>query len=442
MPSPNGTLRPDTLVEVLGDRSHEGVTELSKAQKSCDRTAVDRIVDSTVDTVVDTVVDRIVHCLTQKTIGQVDQDLKDWKILDRTACRHKVYPQLYPILLNDSAFPTAERQFLQGSLHQHTLHCLTNFAELTRLLSVLHQADCFPIVFKGPILSQLAYGNLTSRVFRDLDLLLLPQDYLRIKPLLEAEGYHSVVDAQPTSPEQQQETCWAMGEYAMVSPEKSIWLDIHCQLVGRDLFALDLDLDSFFRNAQPLNCNARSVLTFSPEYTFLHLCINSAKDYWPNLQASQDLLALIDRHPNLDWDLIQLEAKRLRIQRLVWISLLIAQRYFGPDRQGDLFPLKIAGLNDRLARWVADRIVTRQRRSQPLGLVDRILCRLGSIETWRLRWDYLMIFPSRVVRIVFGSNQRDRKFVDLPPGLRFLYPVIRPVRLVVQYGVNGLKLLF
>jgi Uncharacterised nucleotidyltransferase len=356
------------------------------------------------------------------------------------ATRHRVYPLLYPVLLEDPTLPAIDRQQLKQSLHDNTVQSLTAFAELTRLLTVLQEAGFGrTIAFKGPMLSQLAYGNLTSRVFRDLDLLLEREDYLRVKPILESEGYHAVVDAQPTSLAQQEETCWTMGEYAMVNVEKGVWLDIHCELVGRDIFAVDLDLEGFFRTAQPLTLHGRSVLTFTPEYTLLHLCINSAKDYWATLQSAQDLMGLIDRHPNLDWGLIAIEARRLKIQRLVTISLLIASSYFVPaialPRQSGL---KVDGM----ARWVANRVLERQRADLPLGSVNRVLCRLGAIETWRLRWTYLMIFPSRVVRIVFAANQRDLKFIQLPPGLRFLYVVIRPFRLVVQYGIAGLKGLF
>jgi hypothetical protein len=328
----------------------------------------------------------------------------------------------------------------RSSSHENTVQSLTSFAELVRLLAVLKQAGYGrTIAFKGPILSQLAYGNLTSRIFRDLDLLLEREDYLRVKPILEAEGYHAVVDAQPTSAEQQEETCWAMGEYAMVNVEKGVWLDIHCELVGRDIFAIDVDLDCFFKNAQPLNMHGRSVLTFSPEYTLLHLCINSAKDYWAKPQSAQDLMGLVSRHPNLDWNLMVSEAKRLQIQRLMLISLLIARSYF----EDQLVVPRSLGLEaDRIAQWVANRILERQRSGLPLGSVNRILCRLGAIETWRLRLRYVMIFPSRVMRIVFASNQRDLKFIQLPPGLRFLYVVIRPFRLVVQYGISGLKGLF
>jgi Uncharacterised nucleotidyltransferase len=378
----------------------------------------------------------MVQCLTQKTGPQdLGPVLKDMCL---AATRHRVYPLFYPLLLSDPTLSSTDRQMLQRSLHENTVQSLTSFAELTRLLNVLHQAGYDrTIAFKGPVLSQLAYGNLSSRVFRDLDLLLLREDYLRVKPLLEAEGYHSVIDAQPTSLVQQEETCWAMGEYAMVNVEKGVWLDIHCELVGRDIFAVDLDLDCFFDQAQPLNCHGRSVLTFSPEYTLLHLCINSAKDYWATLQSAQDLMGLISRHPDLDWVLIVSEAKRLKIQRLMLISLLIARSYFG-----DRAELPLGLESDGMARWVATRILKRQRSDLPLGSVNRVLCRLGAIETWRLRLAYLMIFPSRVLRIVFAANQRDLRFVQLPPALRFLYVVIRPFRLVVQYGIAGLKGLF
>ena len=70
-----------------------------------------------------------------------------------------------------------------------TLNTLFFTQELLKLLQLFeaHQIPVLP--YKGPALAQALYSNLSLRSFCDLDLLIHPQDLIRVKPLLVAEGY-------------------------------------------------------------------------------------------------------------------------------------------------------------------------------------------------------------------------------------------------------------
>ncbi len=57
-------------------------------------------------------------------------------------------------------------------------------AELIRLLKIFQEAEVPVISFKGPILAQLAYGDISFRIFSDLDLLIKESDLVKVHNLL------------------------------------------------------------------------------------------------------------------------------------------------------------------------------------------------------------------------------------------------------------------
>ena len=111
----------------------------------------------------------ILQILTASPIPECDRC--QWHTLLSETVRHKVFSSVYPALLRSATdLPADYCQMLKADLHQNTVHSLVSFNELTRLLELLNNHGCDAIAFKGPVLSQLAYENLSSRLFRDLDL--------------------------------------------------------------------------------------------------------------------------------------------------------------------------------------------------------------------------------------------------------------------------------
>jgi hypothetical protein len=65
-------------------------------------------------------------------------------------------------------------------------------AELVRILALLNKNGIQALAFKGPALSQLAYGDIALRQYVDLDILIRKQDIAKSIALLVQDGYQAV----------------------------------------------------------------------------------------------------------------------------------------------------------------------------------------------------------------------------------------------------------
>ncbi len=92
----------------------------------------------------------------------------------------KSIPKLVPKpIVKDLRF-----KYLQNS---HKIHFLSS--ELISILDFLESEGLKVLPFKGPVLAEFLYGDEPVRYFTDLDLLVLRDDAIRARVLLEARGY-------------------------------------------------------------------------------------------------------------------------------------------------------------------------------------------------------------------------------------------------------------
>ncbi len=146
-----------------------------------------------------------------------------WKTEDRErvislAIRHGVLPLVYQTLKSLPA--TRARPQGQMPLGCYTLHAeiLAAFkqqyltiaqrnmlmsAELLRIMKLLEENGIPALAFKGPVLSQMAYGDITLRQYSDLDVLVKKEDIYKIDALLKAQGYERLLALTPV-----QEKIW------------------------------------------------------------------------------------------------------------------------------------------------------------------------------------------------------------------------------------------
>ena len=358
----------------------------------------------------------------------------DWQGLIQQAIHHRVFPLLYQALVSqETHIPQDLMAQLKKINNQKALRSIVLTGELFRILDILEKQNIPTIAYKGPVLAMLAYGTISTRSFDDLDILVQPQDFFKPKKILQSHGYEAKLLSMLSS-KQEQRFFGRLGEYLMVNSETNIHLDIHCRCIAGDGFAEFLDLSCFWDRLQTIQLMGRRVQTFCPEDLLLFICIGAGKDGWPYLKHVCDLAALIQHHPNLDWNQILNEAKRLRMEQILRIGLLLIRT------------LLHLPLNDRLlefaqsspsALWISHRIAQRLSSSQPP------LSNNPSLERFLVRWIMLDYVPHKIayiwdkviwnIKLLFMVNDLDHQVFSLPRPLHFIYYVIRPIRLIYKY---------
>src|SRR6516164_4174723 len=157
----------------------------------------------------------------------VDQSAIDWGKLLALADQHCVRPLLLQSLkaVCWDAVPQSIRRELERFYKSNAQKNLLLAGELLRLLGRFKENEMPIVAFKGPILAEAVYGDLSLREFCDLDLLIREQDLTKAEDILLACGYAAQF------PDRDYRTAFLSyhGQYAFRREQSDLWIDLHWQ---------------------------------------------------------------------------------------------------------------------------------------------------------------------------------------------------------------------
>jgi hypothetical protein len=357
------------------------------------------------------------------------QEPLNWHTLLETASRHGMEPLLYWHLnaTCPDAVPTARMEALHRAFHATALYNHFCTEELLTLLHLLDGHGLPALPYKGPTLAMGVYGDLALRTFSDLDLLVHERDFSRATHLLLVQGFrlHRTFDS----------------ESSFVHDTALIAVDLHRGIVPHR-FHFPLDFARLWRHRQPVSIAGSTVSTLAPEDLLIVLCVQMVRDAWGDLHKPLerrygrllqlcDIAALLQVHPDMDWGRVLADTRHMGGQRMLFFGLRIALELLGtalPEavrHQGQAHPMiDVLAVHVR-AQWLqeADEIAATSLTPARVHFVLR--------ERWRDR-----LFPYLYAgALLFEPSDKDRMFLPLPGRLAFLYYVIRPLRVVREYGL-------
>jgi len=316
---------------------------------------------------------------------------------------------------------------LERFFHFYKLHNISHAQELIRLLKLLEDEDIQAIPFKGPVLSILAYDNLTLRQFCDLDILVKEQDFSQAKALLIAQGYQQKND---------REHEWLYSQAQLLQDDGRFEVDLHYEISPR---AWKLDITSFWSRLEAVTLCNTTILTFSPEDSFLLLCVNGTKDKWCTLKSICDVAQFIESKPTLNWSTILHRSRILNLELKVAAAILLASKLLGITIPQ---PVKEIIDNDPLVKLYVWQILRTlffvKKRENPFQ--TRFLSSLLQNKRSSSPITYVRDVIWQIFSSLFTPTEIDKKFIPLPPSLYFFYCLLRPIRLTTTYGTNWFKI--
>ena len=313
---------------------------------------------------------------------------------------------------------------LNGEYRQIAARNMLLAVELNRLLEVIAAENIRVIPFKGLATAAVAYKDMSLRQFGDLDLLVLPSDYERMRAVLRSLGMSEISDYG-----------W---ESSYVDSTGHVCVDLHKSITGPGI-PIHFDFETMHSRLVPTNCG--NVQALSPEDLMLVLCVQVAKDGLARrlvLAKVADIGALLTNQPELSWSRVTRNARRLGCRRIVGTSIQLAGMLL--DTVPDIASVRTLQDDrhvDRLAEDIAHSMFPGvwTRRREALSERRRyFLIR----ERWR---DGLSPHVDRLARGLFQPNEKDRAFLRLPRSLHHIYYLVRPIRLVRDYAVAGWRTL-
>src|SRR6266480_964628 len=264
-------------------------------------------------------------CACDEKVERVQNALRgelEWERLARLADHHGVLPQVYSVMAQAEGASSAElsslRQMYERSVHQ----ALWLTREMLRIIECFDGHGIRALAHKGPALAQILYGNVTSRQFADLDILVSPDDLPKVRACLAELGYEASLKLPP-----REERAYIAAGYELVFDlgEHRNLLEIQWRILPR-FYAVDFNIERFFDRAIAVDLCGRAVRTLCPEDLMLVLCAHA----WTQLSWIREIGEL-SKSLQLDWDAIFNTAERFGICRILAVSLTLANNLFGAE---------------------------------------------------------------------------------------------------------------
>jgi hypothetical protein len=354
----------------------------------------------------------------------VDQSAIDWGKLLALADQHCVRPLLLQSLkaVCWEAVPASVRLELDGFWTSNAQKNLLLAAELLRLLRSFNENEVPVVAFKGPILAEAVYGDLSLREFCDLDLLIRMQDLTKAEDILLACGYTAQF------PDRDYRTAFLSyhGQYAFRRGQSDLWVDLHWQFAG-DGVVFPLQAAEVWPRLIEETIAGRTVPSLAHDDQALFLTAHGTKERWRRLLWLCDFAEFLRRHQDLDWIAILDRAARSHSSRQLLLALDLAATMLDAPAPPELLnqARKSSAVQSLARRAREGMLLTTPKGSWEfrfgLNTHDKWLHRLLAIKAF---------LTTRTVG--------DHRAIPLPKSLWGLYYFTRPFRLAGHFA----KMLF
>jgi hypothetical protein len=346
----------------------------------------------------------------------------EWESVLRLAEQHGTSSLLYQNLSHVAdAIPSAVLTSLRQRYERNVHKSLFLTRELIRILDCLDAIGVEVIPYKGVVLSEVYYGDMAMRQSGDMDLFVRKRDVARTKSAVRDLGFTPRVPI----PEDAEADYIASGyECTFDSPAGKNLLELQWALQPR-FYAVDFEMDGLFERAVNVALAGRSVRTPSPEDLLLVLSVHAAKHVWGRLIWLCDIAQILKRE-NVNWEWVQSQAQELGIERILHITLLLANRLLATAIPA---PLENPILADRAAHAFADEIAVAVAAGvtyeEEKVSYFRLMMRLRERKTDRLRF---------LARLAFTPGPGEWETIRLPKALFPLYRLVRLARLATRWA--------
>jgi hypothetical protein len=351
----------------------------------------------------------------------------NWSEVVSSAKQHRVLPVLHEEITSaaQDLISPATQCILRDAARASSANGMKLLLELLRVHQLFEEAQIPAIPYKGPVLGQFAYGSIVRREFLDLDFA-VPQRFIpKAIALLQSSEYSAMFDLREAHAGQHG---FAPGQYSFLSSTQGFLVELHTERTLR-YFPVSPDFDDLTLRLTDIEIAGQRLRTFSIEDTLIILSVHGAKHFWERLAWILDVAQLISVR-DVDWTLLTQIAAKMKSVRVLLLGLFLAH-----DLCGASLPPSVLqnAMEDKQVQWLAARVREQYAGiSDPgLGVRARTLFRMRSSDSTGQGLRHM-------VRLTMSPTESDREIVRLPGFLTPFYILVRPWRLLREYGL-GLK---
>ena len=349
----------------------------------------------------------------------------NWGRAVELALHHGLVPLVFRRL---SAEIDTHPSFGLEALRQHdkanTHRTLWLTLELLNIHRHLQARGLEVLPYKGPVLAEALYGNVTLRQFSDLDLLVRSTDLGKIKAALAELGYAPGLQLAQAAERDYLKSGY---EYTFDGARGRNLLEIKWQILPR-FYSVGFDVNDFFERATGVTIEGQKLRTLCEQDLMLVLCVHAAKHAWKQISWLCDIVQLA-RSNALDWAELQAHARDLGIMRIVAVTFLLAHKLLGAPVSEQLSAeTEKDGESEVLAQHILSLIVAEEEFDPESMAYFRLMVRLRERPQDRFSFCW---------RLLLTPGAGEWEAVRLPSALFPLYRAVRVCRLTGRLFSRG-----
>jgi len=342
----------------------------------------------------------------------------DWDYVIAVAYAHGLLPLLHRHVATDLVpahiLSRLKRESVANS--QNVLH-LTG--KQLRVYKLFKENNVAVAIFKGPLLSQMAYGEMSVRQAGDIDLLINRRDFTQARRLLESLGYEMAPRLTPA------QLSSHLNNHCEIQFMRDEWLtvvDLHWDLAPRT-FVFGVKPEDVMSRLQSVSLAGATVETFGAEDLLLYQAMHGAKHLWRRLEWISCLAESL-RATEINWDTIVDRAAKAHATRMLALGLRLVEEFSDVPVPSEVF----ASVDeDKSMQRMATQI--RAQLFTTFGPAESTETNLYNLRIMDRKRDALV----SVLRSIFVPTLPDWQSLALPASLHSLYYAYRPLRLSKVY---------
>jgi hypothetical protein len=238
-----------------------------------------------------------------------------------------LFAQQYNDIFTGEQIAKLEKRCRQGALRS-----LAQLHELKRIAVALNEKGIGYVCIKGPQLSRMVYGREALKESMDLDIMLVHEANLaEIHAILSGLGYAQSNLNNYKGQFARKIFLIAKREVHYFNRETRCAIDLHIR-PGANTYLTDKYFRSFFSNLQTTDLEGTAIKVLSDEAYLVYLCYHGSLHQFSRLAWLLDIRAFLAlKRDLLDYKKLMSFALTLHVERSVYLTILLLQRYFGDN---------------------------------------------------------------------------------------------------------------
>jgi len=346
--------------------------------------------------------------------------IKDWDNFLSLAHSHGIFPLVYKTLKNYTQLPLEATIVMKRMYMNIIKQNMLMTSELLKVCKLLEENSIEAITFKGPVLSQMAYGDVVSRQYCDLDILVDEKLHEKTLVLLEQNNYSSKFDLEDYQKENLKDI---VHDVSMINKTNGVNIELHWTLSSGEFF-INLEKLRYLDDTKKHSISNQEINIFSNEKLFIYLCVHGYKHLWERIEWLVDIYYLIEKK-KIDIEKIIKMSESIDANRIVLSTLIICQKMFDLEiklKNKSLLDIKLNKITNLMLNKMLDDYtsINEKVHSKQFSMIH-----LYMLKTRTNKIKYLKTF--------LKPTEYDYEKIKISKRFHFVYYFLRPFNIFTKF---------